>query len=109
MPTNSNFPLLPPGTKLGQGNVFTNASDSVHSHPLPRSRPPSREQNPPHPPGADPLGADPPGAEPISRPSGADPPGAEHAGRYGQRASYWNAILYYTCVMHYTCFYYLFL
>ena len=64
--------LLPPATKLGQGNIFTVVCDSVHGGgsvsvhagipPPPRTRqaPPGTRQTP--------------------------PPRAEHTGRYGQRA-----------------------
>ena len=81
----TNYFLLPPAMKLGQGYVFTGVCDSVHrgggglpqcmlGYHTPQSRHP-REQTPP--PRADtPPGADhPPGSR---HPPGADTPGSRH-------------------------------
>ena len=81
--------LLPPATKLGQGNIFTGICDSVHRgglpqcmlgcHPRTRHSPrpgTPQDQAPPRPGTWDQA---PPGTR-------HPPPGAEHTGRYGQRA-----------------------
>ena len=71
--------LLPPATKLGQGNIFTGVCDSVHWGGVSLSAcwgtplPPDQAGTPPgtrHPP-------------PDQAPP---PPGAWHSGRYRQRA-----------------------
>ena len=86
LPRSGNFltlyncqPLLPPATKLRQGNVFTPVCHSVHRQGvchIPLGRPRF-------------LGRQPPGRH---------PPCAVHAGiqsTSGRYASYWNAILFY--------------
>ena len=80
--------LLPPATKLGQGNIFTGICDSVHSGGLPQCMlgyhhlPPSRTRQAPPPP-KDQAGTPP---YPPPGPGRHPPPQAEHIGRYGQRA-----------------------
>ena len=107
----SEWQLLPPAAKLGQGYVFTGVCDSVHRgrSTWPGTPPPDQVHPPglgaPPGPGAPPLGlGTPPGTRytpldqvhpprtrytPQTRytpPGPGTPPSAEHAGRYGQCA-----------------------
>ena len=101
--------LLPPATKLGQGNIFTGICDSVHRGVLPQCMlgfqpppPPRTRQAPPwDQAGTRPLGLDQAGTRPLGLDQagtplgpgrhpppgpGSPPPRPEHTGRYSQRA-----------------------
>ena len=92
-------PLLPPATKLRQGNVFTRVCDSVHRRGEgvfvretlldrdPPNRDPSWTENPPRMDRDPPYGQKPPGQRPDRQ---KPPPCMVTSGRY---ASYWNAFL----------------
>ena len=91
--------LLPPATKLGQGNIFTGVCDSVHGGGgLPQCMlgyppPPDKAGTPTR------LGRQPPRTS--QEPPGTSPPTPPRSRAYweirstsGRYASYWNAIMF---------------